>query len=131
MRARLNVYRGQGFTMIEVLVALTIIAIALAASIRAVGGLAVQGVELHERLLAGFSADNALAQLRLQHAWPEPGTSSFDCPQGALAMRCTLQVSATPNPIFRRVEVTVTQPDRRGELAHLVTVFPNETNRPL
>lgn len=56
----------RGFTMIEVLVALAIIAVALAASIRAVGSMANGTSDLHRRLLAGWSADNALAQLRSQ-----------------------------------------------------------------
>jgi general secretion pathway protein I len=122
---------ARGFTMIEVLVALTIIAVALAASLRAVGSLANGEADLHRRLLAGWSADNTLAQLRLTHAWPEIGAQSFDCSQGNLQLICTERVSGTPNPVFRKVEVTVTMPGRSGELAQMVTVVPNETNRPL
>jgi general secretion pathway protein I len=121
----------RGFTMIEVLVALAIIAIALAASLRAVGSLAASEAELHDRLLAGWSADNALAQLRLTHAWPDVGDRSFDCSQGNLRLMCTQHVAATPNPVFRRVEVSVTTPGRSGNLAQLVTVLANETNRSL
>jgi general secretion pathway protein I len=125
------VHRARGFTMIEVLVALAIIAIALAASLRAVGSLAASEADLHDRLLAGWSADNTLAQLRLAHAWPDVGEHSFDCSQGNLRLTCTQQVAATPNPVFRRVVVSVTTPGRSGNLAQLVTVLPNETNRSL
>lgn len=123
--------RASGFTMIEVLVALAIIAIALAASIRAVGSVANSTRDLHERLLAGWSADNALAELRLTHAWPELGETEFDCPQGNLALKCTREVLATPNPIFRRVEVSVRLDGERGTLAHMVTVVADEINRSL
>jgi general secretion pathway protein I len=128
---RRAVRRASGFTMIEVLVALAIIAIALAASLRAVGSLAASEADLHDRLLAGWSADNTLAQLRLTHAWPDVGERSFDCSQGNLRLTCTQQVAATPNPVFRRVVVSVTTPGRSGNLAQLVTVLPNETNRSL
>ncbi|SIT50689.1 General secretion pathway protein I [Paraburkholderia piptadeniae] len=121
----------EGFTMIEVLVALAIIAVALAASLRAVGSLATGEADLHQRLLAGWSADNALAQLHLAHTWPDVGTQSFDCSQGNLQLICTEHVSATPNPIFRRVELSVTTPGHPGNLAQLVTVIGNETNRSL
>ncbi|RQH06138.1 type II secretion system minor pseudopilin GspI [Paraburkholderia dinghuensis] len=132
MRATQSSHRaGRGFTMIEVLVALAIVAIALAASLRAVGSLAASEADLHNRLLAGWSADNALAQLRLTHAWPELGTRSFDCSQANLPLSCTQTVTATPNPVFRRVEVSVTMPGRDGNLAQLVTVLGNETNRSL
>jgi general secretion pathway protein I len=117
--------------MIEVLVALAIIAIALAASIRAVGSVANSTRDLHARLLAGWSADNALAQLRLAHSWPELGETVFDCPQGNLQLKCTREVLATPNPIFRRVEVTVRAEDQSGTLAHMVTVVADETHRSL
>lgn len=122
---------ARGFTMIEVLVALAIVAIALAASLRAVGSLAASEADLHDRLLAGWSADNALAQLRLSHTWPDLGERSFDCSQANLALTCTQTVSATPNPVFRRVEVSVKTPGRDGNLAQLVTVLGNETNRSL
>lgn len=123
--------RTRGFTMIEVLVALAIIAIALAASLRAVGALASSEADLHRRLLAGWSADNTLAQLRLSHTWPDIGEQQFDCSQGNLQLLCVERVSATPNPVFRRVEVSVTTPGRSGSLAQLVTVIGNETNRSL
>jgi general secretion pathway protein I len=117
--------------MIEVLVALAIIAVALAASLRAVGALANGEADLHRRLLAGWSADNELAQLRLTHAWPAIGARSYDCSQGNLKLICTDRVTATPNPLFRRVEVLVSSPGQRGNLAQMVTVMANETNRSL
>ncbi|HEY4298966.1 MAG TPA: type II secretion system minor pseudopilin GspI [Paraburkholderia sp.] len=130
--ARRRAVRAQrGFTMIEVLVALTIIAVALAASLRAVGSLASGEADLHRRLLAGWSADNTLAQLHLTHAWPNVGETSFDCSQGNLQLVCTEHVTATPNPVFRRVEVMVTMPGGSGNLAQMVTVVANENNRSL
>ncbi|MGE8491263.1 MAG: type II secretion system protein GspI, partial [Paraburkholderia nemoris] len=108
-----------------------IIAVALAASLRAVGSLASGEADLHRRLLAGWSADNTLAQLHLTHAWPNVGSTSFDCSQGNLQLICTEQVTATPNPVFRRVEVMVTMPGGSGNLAQMVTVVANENNRSL
>jgi general secretion pathway protein I len=120
-----------GFTMIEVLVALAIIAVALAASVRAVGSLATGEADLHRRLLAGWSADNELAQLKLSRQFPPVGSRTFDCSQGNLKLNCTQRVSQTPNPIFRRVEMLVSTPGRSGYLAQMVTVVANETNRSL
>ena len=121
----------RGFTMIEVLVALAIIAVALAASVRAVGSLATGEADLHRRLLAGWSADNELAQLKLSRQFPPIGSRTFDCSQGNLKLSCTQRVSQTPNPIFRRVEMFVSTPGRSGYLAQMVTVVANETNRSL
>lgn len=126
-----GLHARRGFTMIEVLVALAIIAVALAASIRAVGTMATNASDLHRRLLAGWSADNALAQMRLTHAWPEIGEQSFDCSQGNVQLVCMQRVSTTPNPVFRRVRISVSTPGQAGVLAQMVTVVANETSRPL
>jgi general secretion pathway protein I len=123
--------RPNGFTMIEVLVALAIIAVALAAALRASAMLATDEAGLHRRLLAGWSAENALAQLYLARQWPDIGARTFDCSQGNQPLSCTERVAATPNPVFRRVEVSVTVPGEDGVLAQLVTVVANETNRAL
>lgn len=123
--------RSAGFTMIEVLVALAIIAIALGASLRAVGSLASNSSRLHERMLAGWSADNALTTISLQHQWPEIGTSVVECPQGDLALVCAITVRSTPNPLFRQIEVVVRRANNEEVLASITTVIPNETRRSL
>lgn len=97
----------RGFTLIEVLVALAIVGVALAASIRALG-LGVSGTEaLRDRSLAMLSANNVLADIYLQQAFPPQGRSSRGCPQGGLALQCEQIVQATPNVRFHRVTVRV------------------------
>ena len=123
--------RSAGFTMIEVLVALAIIAIALGASLRAVGSLATNSSRLHERMLAGWSADNVLTVMTLQRQWPDIGTTVTACPQADLDLRCTVTVRATPNPLFRQIEVSVRRANASDTLANITTVIPNETRRSL
>jgi len=121
-----------GFTLIEVLVALAIIAVGLVAALRAVGSVATNTAALHARLLAGWSADNTITQLHLRRAWPSFGTTSTPCPQGGLALVCDMTVTPTPNPGFRRVEVSVRSAvTGKTMLADLVTVVADETHRPL
>ncbi|MFT0531434.1 type II secretion system minor pseudopilin GspI [Castellaniella hirudinis] len=97
----------RGFTLIEVLVALAIVGVALAASIRALG-LGVGGAQaLQQRSLALLSAGNLLADMRLQQGFPPQGRSRLACPQGGLALQCEQIVRATPNARFRRVTIRV------------------------
>lgn len=96
-----------GFTLLEVLVALVIVGTALSASLRAVANLTQNSGDLRSTMMANWSAENRLAQVRLSHEWPELGERSFPCPQGRANFVCEEHVLTTPNPSFRRVEVYV------------------------
>ena len=98
---------ARGFTLVEILVALTIVAIALMASIRAVGSLTTSASDMRSRTLAQWSAENRLSQIRVQREYPAVGRRNFDCSQGNLPLRCQEDVFSTPNPNFRRVEIQV------------------------
>ena len=105
-----------GFTLLEVLVALVIVGTALGASLRAVGSLTSNSAGLRSSMMATWSAENRLVQIRLEREFPGVGKRSFDCPQGDLKLVCQEEVLASPNPRLRRVEVSVydlTDPSRR------------------
>ncbi|MRW91004.1 type II secretion system protein GspI [Duganella sp. FT80W] len=107
---------SRGFTMLEVLVALMIVATALIASLRAVGSLTANSDGLRTHMMATWSAENRLVQMRLSKVFPPIGKTSYDCPQGDLPLSCEEEVIATANPRFRRVEVSVYEvahPERR------------------
>ena len=116
----------RGFTLIEVLVALAIVAVALLAAVRAAGSMAQTNAELRLRLLAQLAADNRIAELRSAGAFPALGTRTSACPQGRAALQCVEEVKSTPNPLFRRIEVRVYSTTASGEhmLAELVGILP-------
>ena len=108
--------RSAGFTLLEVLVALVIVGTALGASLRAVGSLASNSAGLRSAMMATWSAENRLVQVRLQHVFPAVGKHRYDCPQGDLQLVCDEEVLTSPNPLLRRVEVSVYDlqyPERR------------------
>lgn len=113
-----------GFTLLEVLVALVIVGTALAASLRAIGSLTQNSTDLRIAMMATWSAENRLTQIRLAREWPPLGERRFDCPQGELALQCREAVIATPNPAFRRVQVSVMDSSGRRVLV-LSQVVPN------
>ena len=118
--------RHAGFTLLEVLVALAIVGTSLGASLRAVGSLTQNSNGLRASMMATWSAENRLTQIRLAHEWPAMGKRAFDCSQGELKLSCEEEVFATPNINFRRVEVSVFDtltPDRR--IIKLTQVVPN------
>ncbi|HEY0665527.1 MAG TPA: type II secretion system minor pseudopilin GspI [Gallionella sp.] len=121
-----------GFTLLEVMVALAIVGTALGASLRAVGSLTRNSSDLRISMMATWSAENRLTQIRLAREWPPFGQRTFACPQDELKLVCKEEVFATPNPYFRRIEVSVFIPDRTGDtqdngrsLLKLAQVVPN------
>jgi general secretion pathway protein I len=115
----------RGFTLIEVLVALAIVAVALMAGVRAAGSMTQTNAELKLRALAQLSADNHVAGLRAAGAFPAIGSRTASCPQGAEKLECVEEVKGTPNPLFRRVEVRVYRgASREHALAELTGIMP-------
>ena len=96
-----------GFTLVEVLVALAIVAIALVASLRVAGQGANNAGELRSRLFAGWIAENRLAEHRARGDWLTPGIQSGTQRQGGIEFVWREEVVATPNPAFRRVNIFV------------------------
>lgn len=97
----------RGFTLIEVLVALAIVAIALGAGLRAAGVLTDNAQRLVDVSAAQWCADNQLTALRLSRVFPGVGDSDFACEQLGRSYPGKLLTRPTLNPSFRRVEAVV------------------------
>ena len=100
--------RGQrGFTLVEVLVALGIVAIALTAGLQASAALTRNAQRQSDVLLAQACAENELIRIRMARQMPGVGDASVSCEQGATVFTVVLAVRGTPNPNFLRVDAQV------------------------
>lgn len=107
IKARLQ----QGFTLLETLVALAILAIALAGALRASSASTTHAGEMRTRLLADWVAQNRLAMHMAKGDYPNTGMQDGEDTQAGMRLLWHEEVSSTPNPAFRRVEITVFAPD--------------------
>jgi general secretion pathway protein I len=98
-----------GFTLIEILVAVAILAIALAATTRA-ASLATDGaLETRQRLLATWAAQNRVAEVRARRLFPTAGSTRLTAEQGGMALVIDETVTDTPNPTIRRMDLSVAE----------------------
>ena len=100
-------FHARGFTLIEVLVALGIVAIALMAGLQATAALTRNAQRQSDVLLAQSCAENELVKVRLAKQMPGVGDSSVACEQAGQVFTVALAVRPTPNPNFLRVDAQV------------------------
>lgn len=112
--------RARGFTLVEVLVALAIVAIALAAGLQATQALTSNALRQSSVMLAHICAENELVRTRLARQLPPIGDSSVACAQAGREFTVNVAVRPTPNPNFRRVDAHVF--DAQSPVLRLSTV---------
>jgi general secretion pathway protein I len=109
----------RGFTLIEILVALLVLAIALTATARSLGAAIDTTAALRDRALARWIAEDHLTTLELQHAWPELDVKEGDAEMGGHAFRWREETTPTPAARMRRVEVSVLLPGTNSPLVRM------------
>jgi general secretion pathway protein I len=113
----------RGFTLIEVLVALAVVAVTLGAGLKAAGALTGNAERLADVTAAQWCADNQLTALKLTRQFPPVGDADFSCEQLGRSFIGKLQTRPTPNPNFRRVDAQIADAEGRPVL-RLSTVLP-------
>ena len=111
----------RGFTLIEVLVALAIVAMALMTGVKISGALVNNAQRQTEAMLGQLCADHALNQLRLSQQLPSVGNTRVACSQADRNLEVALTVRPTPNPSFRRVDAQVF--DAQTPILRITTVI--------
>lgn len=115
--------RLAGFSLIEVLVAIGIVALAMVAGMSVSMTLMRFAERQPELVLAQLCAQNDLTRLRLQPQWPDVGESLRACTQAGHEFSVRLSVAATDNPDFRQIRTQVQSANAQQVLLILSTVI--------
>jgi general secretion pathway protein I len=119
-----------GFTLLEVLIALLVLALALLALTRTAAMQVQSFTEVRERTLAGWLAQDVLAETRVANALPNPGRSSGQRRFAGRDWHWELLVQTTAVPTIRRLDISVaTSAAPRATIAQLSGFTGNELSR--
>jgi general secretion pathway protein I len=113
------VKRAAGFTLIEIVVAVAVLAFALGALITGMGRYAGNAATLREKTVALWVAHNRLTEIGLEAAWPDLGASDGVVEMAGLEWRWDVAVVETPDPRVRRVDITVQPKGAQGASTEL------------
>jgi general secretion pathway protein I len=93
--------------LLEVMVAMTVLALTMGAVIKAVGGYTANQVHLRDRTLATWVARNVLVEQQVKDAWPSVGELKGTSEMGGREWRWIGSVSQTDEKDLRRLDVKI------------------------
>lgn len=102
-----------GFTLIEVIVAMAVIAIALAATLKTVSNVVRNTASLHERIVASWVAENVMHEHQLSLNGYEHGQGQTDIMQ--MSWLWSKHVYDTTDENIHKIEIEVTKKDSNSD----------------
>jgi general secretion pathway protein I len=121
--SRTGSHSQRAFTLIEILIAVAILAIALAATTRAASLAIDSSYETRHRLLATWAAENRIAEIRASRLFPSPATTQLNAVQAGVSLMIEETVSDTQNPTIRRVDLAVSDARDPNRVLTKMTAF--------
>lgn len=112
-----------GFTLLEILMALIFIALPLAAIIQSIGGYVYDASYLKEKTFAHWVAMNQLTELQVTRQWPDTGDKSGEALMVGESWRWAYTVVSTPEPNMRRVDIEVYAPADKTSVLTTLTAY--------
>lgn len=109
---------ARGFTLIEMLVAVAVLAIALAAIIANGARYASNAASLRDKTIALLVARNRMAEIELQPTWPAVGRSNDTVKMGDTEWVWRANVIETQDPSLRRIDIRVEKKIDRNPVAY-------------
>ena len=113
----------KGFTLVEVLVSLVLLAVALSAMIKTASETTVNTAVMRDKFLASLVATNKINEIYLQKLWPGTGNSNGSEEMGNQNWFWQMEVDNTPEPSLRKIIVTISAEDSKDRTLYSLTAY--------
>lgn len=120
----------QGFTLLEVMVALAIIAIALGATVRVVGNATSNASYLVNKSFAQWIAMNEIAKIKIANDWASSGEKSGTATMLEREWTWRREVTVTADKDVKRIDLSVFKNNQADAALVTVTAFIAKPFRP-
>jgi general secretion pathway protein I len=114
---------GKGFTLVEVLVALVLLAVALSAMIKTASENTVNTAYLRNKYLAGMVAMNKIDEMHASRAWPSTGKSNGKAELARQTWYWDMEIENTPDENLRKVELKISPEQDREKILYTLTGY--------
>lgn len=115
--------KSKGFTLLEIMVAIAILAISMTAIIKSTGQVTNNAFLLRQTTFAHWVAQNKMNELLITKAWPNTGKDKDDAVMADLDWELEIETEATPVETIRKVTVYVSSADTPDEVASSITGY--------
>jgi general secretion pathway protein I len=122
-RRRFERCASAGFTLIEAMVALAIVALGMMAVNTQLNRYVVTAAYIEQKTLASWVATNRLSEMSVAPEWPELGVTEEDVDFGAQSWHWHCEVFETPVENLRRVDVSVSLAEDPDRIIHKVSAL--------
>ena len=115
--------RTSGFTLLETVVALMIVALGMTAVYMQLNQFATNAIYLRDKTLASWIGSNAVTELSVLPDWPELGDDEYELTFADRMWNLTVEISETDVDNLRRADVSVALSERTERILHTVSAL--------
>lgn len=111
-----------GFTLLEVMIALLVVAVALGGAVKVIGNAANNSTRMNNKTFANWVALNQIAKLRIGKEWPKLGEQKGDSEMVGRKWAWSQKSIKTDDDNIRRIEMSVWSEDDKKSSPFVVVV---------